>query len=224
MRPVARRKQVAQRSSKVLLYVRVSTEEQVSSGAGIAAQRLALQREAAARGWSEVEWIEDAGYSAGSLDRPALQRALGMLAAGEAGTLVAAKMDRLSRSVVDAAGLMALSDKQGWSLVLLDVGVDTSTAAGRMVANVMAAVAAWERDVIRERTKVALAAKRAAGVRLGRPRVLSDAVYAQVASLRAEGRSYAAIAASLSEAQTPTARGGSVWYPSTVERICKAAA
>lgn len=210
-------------SSKVILYVRVSTEEQASSQAGLNAQRAALTREAEARGWADVEWIEDAGYSAGSMDRPGMQRALGMLTSGEASILAAAKLDRVSRSVIDCAELMSLANETGFGLVLLDIGVDTSTAAGRMVANVMAAVAEWERDTIRERTRVALAAKKAAGVVLGRPRVLSERVYGRIAAMRAGGLTYAAIADTLNAESVPTARGNGRWYPSTVYQIAKAA-
>lgn len=86
---------------RVLGYVRVSTTEQGDSGAGVAAQRAAIQAEADRRGWA-VDWIEDAGYSARSMKRPGISDALARLRRGEADTLVVAKMDRLSRSLVDS--------------------------------------------------------------------------------------------------------------------------
>ncbi len=152
----------------VVGYVRVSTHEQAASGLGLDAQRAAITLAATARGW-QVVWIEDAGYSAKSLRRPGVTRALRMLAKGEAQAIVVAKLDRLSRSVQDFAATMDTARRQGWALVALDLGVDTTTPAGELVANVMAAVAQWERRVIGQRTADALAAKKAQGVRLGGP-------------------------------------------------------
>ncbi len=86
---------------QVIGYVRVSTEEQQRSGAGLAAQRKAIEAECARRGWQLVEVIEDAGYSAWDLKLPGVQIALETLRRGEAGALVVAKLDRLSRSMLD---------------------------------------------------------------------------------------------------------------------------
>src|SRR6266853_6338168 len=108
---------------QVLGYVRVSTEEQSDSGAGLEAQRRAIAAECKRRGWQLVELIEDAGFSAKDLKRPGVQEALRALASGEAGALVVAKLDRLSRSMVDFAGVMAQAQKQGWALVALDCAV-----------------------------------------------------------------------------------------------------
>jgi DNA invertase Pin-like site-specific DNA recombinase len=202
----------------VIGYVRVSTDDQAESGAGLAAQRSAIQAEANLRGWT-VEWVEDAGYSARSLRRPGVERALLALRRGEAGALVVAKLDRLSRSVVDAGNLMHLSKRQGWHLVALDLGVDTSTPTGRLVANVMASVAEWEREIIGQRTREGLAARRASGVRLGRARMASPEVVARIVSARAAGQSFPRIAAALDADAVPTPNGGARWYPSTVARI-----
>ena len=92
---------------RVLGYVRVSTSEQASSGAGLEAQRRAIIAECERRGWHLVETIEDAGYSARDLRRPGIQEALRALEAGEASALVVAKLDRLSRSMLDFSKLMA---------------------------------------------------------------------------------------------------------------------
>ena len=77
---------------QVLGYVRVSTEEQSASGAGLAAQRKAIEAECERRGWELVETIEDRGYSAKDLKRPGIQLALEMLGSGDAGALVVAKL------------------------------------------------------------------------------------------------------------------------------------
>lgn len=81
--------------------------------------------------------------------------------------LIASKLDRVSRSVRDFAGLLDRAQSRGWRLVLLDLG-DTSTAAGEMIANLIASAAQYERRLIGQRTREGLAAKRAQGVRLGR--------------------------------------------------------
>ncbi len=88
---------------QVIPYIRVSTEEQASSGAGLSAQLFAIKVEATARGWTLLPVIEDAGYSAKDLNRPGIQSALEQLDHGDADVLVVAKLDRLSRSMLDFA-------------------------------------------------------------------------------------------------------------------------
>src|SRR5438105_12248783 len=108
---------------QVLVYVRVSSDEQRSSGAGLAARRAAIEDECRRRGWQLVEVIEDAGYSAKDLKRPGVQVALETLQRGEAGALVVAKLDRLSRSMLDFTAEMARARKQGWALAARDGAV-----------------------------------------------------------------------------------------------------
>src|SRR5207248_1975868 len=144
---------------RVLAYVRVSTEEQADSRAGIDAQRAAILAEAARRGWKVLEVVEDAGYSGADLRRPGVQQALSVLAEGDADALVVAKLDRLSRSMLDFAALMNAAQKQGWALVALDLRVDTSTPSGEMMANVLATLPQFERRLLSRRTKEACAAE-----------------------------------------------------------------
>src|SRR6185437_7338010 len=101
-----------------------------------------------------------------NLKRPHLQAALAACRAGEATGLVVAKLDRLSRSLIDFARLLEEAKKHGFNVVALDLGVDLSTPSGEFLANVMASAAQWERRIIGERTKSALAVKRAQGMRL----------------------------------------------------------
>jgi DNA invertase Pin-like site-specific DNA recombinase len=203
---------------QVIGYLRVSTDEQATSGLGLQAQRARIQGEAEHRGW-DVVWHIDEGYSAKNLHRPALTEALTLLAAHEAGALIVAKLDRLSRSVVDFSSTLALAKKQGWSLVLLDLGVDTSTPNGKLVAGLMAQIAEWERDIIAQRTREALAAAKARGQRLGRPRATPDEVVAQVVELHQSGHSLRAIAQTLTDTCVPTTRGAAQWRASTVRRV-----
>lgn len=205
--------------TRALGYLRVSTDEQADSGLGLAAQQAAVSRYAAAHGW-DIEFHTDAGISGKSLDRPALQAALAKLNAKRADVLIVAKLDRVSRSVADFAGVLELAKRRGWSLVAIDLGVDTSTSAGELVANVMASVAQWERRVIGERTSAALRAKVARGEAVGRPRTLPADSLVRLRELRAEGETYAAIADTLNAEAVPTAHGGR-WHATTVARILR---
>jgi DNA invertase Pin-like site-specific DNA recombinase len=200
----------------VIGYVRVSTEEQADSRAGLEAQRAAILAEAERRGWRHVTITEDAGYSGKDLRRPGIVEALDALHRRDASTLVVAKLDRLSRSLLDFSGLMARATREHWALVALDLGVDTTTPQGEMMANVLATFAQFERRLIGQRTRDALAVRRAAGVVLGRPREMPEEVRSRIAAERAAGRSTPAIAEGLNADGVPTAHGGRRWYPSTV--------
>jgi DNA invertase Pin-like site-specific DNA recombinase len=203
---------------RVLAYLRVSTGEQAESGAGIEAQRQAILAEAARRGWSNVEFIEDSGFSGKTINRPGLRAALDMLKRGEATVLVVSKMDRLSRSLLDFVTIMAEAERQGWSLVALDCPADPSTPAGEAMVSVMAAFSQLERRLIGQRTREALAVKRAAGVRLGRPPAIDDAVEQRIRAERASGATLREIADHLNDDGIPTARGGR-WRASTLQRV-----
>jgi DNA invertase Pin-like site-specific DNA recombinase len=209
-------------TSAVVGYARVSTVEQADSGLGLEAQRHAIRSECERRGWELLGIEEDAGWSGKVTSRPGLQRALAACKAGQADGLVVAKLDRLSRSVQHAAQLLAEADREGWALVALDLGVDLSTPAGEVMAHVLAAIAQFERRLIGQRTKDALAVKRAEGVRLGRPQVLSGQVVARIAGERATGRSLQAIADGLNAEGVATAHGGAKWWPSTVGKVLAA--
>jgi len=202
-------------------YVRVSTSEQGTSGLGLDAQRTAIEGEVARRGWDPACIVEDIA-SGKSLDRrPNLAAALEALDRGDAEVLIVAKLDRLSRSLVDFAGLMARARRKGWAVVALDLGVDMTTPAGELVANVIASTAQYERSLIGERTRAALAAKKAQGHRLGRPVALPADVRTRIAHERAEGRTLAAIAEDLTYEGVPTSQGGARWYPSTVQAVLR---
>ena len=162
---------------------------------------------------------EDAGWSDKVATRPGLQRALAACKAGEAGGLVVAKLDWLSRSVQHAAALLAEAEHEGWALVALDLGVDLSTPSGEVMAHVLAAIAQFERRLIGQRTKDALAVRRAQGLRLGRPPVLPAGGADRIAKERREGRALAAIADGLRLDGVATAHGGAAWWPSTVAKV-----
>ena len=205
----------------VLAYLRVSKQEQAESGAGLAAQRASILREAERRGWAEadLDWITDAGFTGRSLRRPGVTAALAMLKAHKADTLVVAKADRLSRSMEDFTRIMADATRERWALVALDMNLDMTTAEGELQAHMLASFAAFERRRIADRTREGLAAKRAAGVVLGRPRTLSQDIVDRIVRERRAGATMTAIADGLNDDGVPTARGGVRWYQSTVRRV-----
>ena len=93
---------------------------------------------------------------------------------------------------------------------------------GELVANVMAAVAQWERRAIGQRTREALAVRRAQGVRLGRPRAIPPDVRARIINARERGLTFRAVAEELNVAQVPTAHGGRAWHAATIRKIVNA--
>jgi DNA invertase Pin-like site-specific DNA recombinase len=204
---------------RVLAYVRVSSEEQADSRAGLEAQRAAIQRECERRGWQVVEVIEDAGFSAKDLKRPGVRAALEELERGRADALVVAKLDRLSRSMLDFTAVMAKAQKQGWALVALDCAVDTTTPAGEAMAHVLATFAQFERRLIGQRTREALAVKRKQGVRLGRPQSISPKLARRIRSMRSRGLTLQAICDKLNSEGVPTPRGGGTWRPTSLRAI-----
>ena len=214
-----RRKPVTGRTEGIVGYVRVSTEEQASSGLGLEAQRTAIIDEAARRGIELLAIYEDGGWSARSLERPGLASTLVALKAGSGSVLVVAKLDRLTRSVHDATGLMKRAESEGWGLVALDVAVDTTTPQGAAMAQILAVFAELERRLIGQRTKDALAVRRSQGVRLGRPSVLAPAVVREIVDARRGGAGWSNIARDLDSRGVPTAHGGVRWYPATVRAV-----
>lgn len=205
----------------VLGYTRVSTAEQATNGVGLAAQEAAIRAECERRGWRLVEVVRDEGASGKSLDRPGLTSALERIAAGEVSGLVAAKLDRLSRSVIDFATLLEWFGQVDATLLALDLAIDTSSPGGRLVANVFASVAEWERQTIGERTKTGLARIRAEGRPISRP-ALADKpeLRERIAGMRAAGETLQGIADSLNRERVPTLRGAAAWTPSSVRSAC----
>jgi DNA invertase Pin-like site-specific DNA recombinase len=203
---------------RVIGYVRVSTEEQGVSRLGLEAQRAAIIAECERHDWTLLEVIQDVGRSGKDLRRPGIMRALDELSRGDATALVVAKLDRLSRSMLDFARIMTTAQKQSWALVALDVQVDTTSPSGEAMAHMLATFSQFERRLISERTKQALAQKRAGGVRLGAPPEIDSPIASRIRKERAAGRTLREIAQRLNEDRVPTARGGR-WHASTLQRV-----
>jgi site-specific DNA recombinase len=227
-------------------YARVSTEDQALTGVSLPVQREKLNAYASLYELELVSIEEDEGVSAKTLDRPALTRAMAMIDRGEADGLLIAKLDRLSRSVRDWDMLISryFGEKGGKQLWSVSDAIDTRTAAGRLVLNVLMSVAQWEREAIAERTRDSLQHKirtraRTGGIlygssidpadprrskKLNLPVGLIDnpeevAVIAMIKAFRAEGRSLRKIASTLTELGIPTKKGGAEWSRSSVQRI-----
>lgn len=208
---------VMEAGTRMIGLVRVSTSEQERSGLGLEAQEAAIRQECERRGWHLADVVVESAVSGRSSKRAGLTEVLERVGRGDVQGVVVAKLDRLSRSVVDFGRILAWLDGVGGYLVALDLGVDTSTPSGRLVANVLASVAEWEADTISARTSAALAAKKERGEPIGRPAVPAE-VGERIRGLRASGATYRAICDTLNSEGVPTARGAAAWSVSAVQR------
>ena len=147
--------------------------------------------------------------------------------------VIIAKLDRLTRSVRDLTDLLERFAKHSVSLVSVGESLDTNSAAGRLILNVMASISQWEREVIGERTRTALAKLRSQGKMTGKPRygwrsvgkglpVVEDAAEQGnleiIRKMRAAGATFSAIAAALNE-RGSTVRSGAAWTVNDVQRV-----
>jgi len=155
-------------NTTVIGYVRVSSEEQATSGLSLDAQRERIRAYCHARGWVLADIVTDAGWSASTLERPGMDTVRTLMRKRLVDAVVSVKLDRMTRSVRDLHALLQLSQETHVGLVSVTENLDTSSAAGRLMVNVLAAMAEWEREVIAERTVAALAVKRQRGERVSR--------------------------------------------------------
>ena len=223
--------------TRLVAYIRVSTADQAESGYSLDAQRHRLEAYAEAMDIQLVAIEVDAGVSAKSIRRPGLQGALARLQAGEADGLLVAKLDRLTRSVGDLSALLAPElFGERYSLLSVADSIDTRTAAGRLVLNVLTSVSQWEREAISERTREGLAEARRQGVEAGaapygyrhvggrrEPVAVQQTAVARMVELRSGGATLRTIAATLQTEGHRPARGDT-WQASTVGKILKRAA
>lgn len=142
---------------KLIGYTRVSIEEQAESVLRLESQRAKIEAYASLYGHEIVTVICDDGYSAKTLERPGIQKALESISRGEADGILTFKIDRLTQSAADMGGLIDkyFGGRSGKTLVSVSEQIDTTTPAGRLVLNVLASVAQWEQEVTAEKTKAA---------------------------------------------------------------------
>lgn len=190
-------------------YRRTSTADQAY---GLGAQTAEIEAEAVRRGWT-LRWFQDQASGRSASARPGLQAALAAIRTGECRGLVVGKLDRVARSTRDFLGLWDDAAASGWSLVALNLPeAEPGSPWGRFLRVLFAAVSELEADLISERTREALREARARGVRPGPPSALPPEVTTQIGLLRAQGASYGAIAARLTEQGIPTPAGAHQWH------------
>lgn len=226
--------------ARVVIYCRCSTEGQATDGVSLDVQRARCEAQAVASDLAVVATFTDAA-SGKNLARPGLQAALTALNEGRADALLVLDLSRLTRSVRDLGALLDEFFRERFALLSVADSIDTRTAGGRLVLNVLASVSQWEREAVAERTSRALQHLRSQGVRLGaRPvetryrvgtdgkRVRDDeerlvleqdeegaATVARAVALKRQGLSLRAVAATLSAEGRRTAKGGR-WAAETV--------
>jgi len=213
------RKSQSRNESAAVIYCRVSAlESQAEADNSLEQQERTLRAAAEAAGYSELLVISE--RHTGSKTQPELERALGLLAAGDAAALFAAKIDRLSRK--GAADVLRIADKaerEGWRLVVADVALDTATLVGRLVLTILAGVAEMESRRRSERMTEYHSARRArgeiAGATYGVRTAASDKAVALIVLRRDAGASWASITAELNERGMDDRR----WHPTAVRRV-----
>lgn len=219
-----------------VIYTRVSTTGQAEEGVSLDAQ------EAKARAWAEANGYQvrgvyrDAGLSGSrASNRPGLQAALAE-ACGSGAALVCYSLSRLARSTRDALDIAERLDKAGADLVSLTERIDTSSAAGKMIFRLLSVLAEFERDLVSERTRAALAFKAGRGERTGEipfgyrladdgvhvePDAQEGAILGELRELRAAGFSFQRIAAELNARGVPTKKG-KAWTWQTTRKVLAA--
>ena len=138
-------------------YVRVSTEDQAQNGVSLDSQEEKVRAYCVAKDWILIGIERDEGQSAKDLNRLGIQRIIMGCRNREFDVIVILKLDRLTRSVKDLGYLVEdVFNKNGVAFSSLQDNFDTTTANGRLVMNILATIAQWERDVIAERTRDAV--------------------------------------------------------------------
>ncbi len=214
-------------------YVRVSTREQTTEGHSLGAQESRLRALAAGQGVELGRVFVDAGYSAGTLKRPAVRELLAALQRGEVTALYVTRLDRLCRSLADLLAIVKLCEKHAVALISASEAIDTGSPAGRMMLSMLGAFAEFERARISERiSDVAfdLRSRRQAYCRYepfgykrqGADLVLDSTEQAALVTMRRmhdDGASYRQIAQWLTE--NGIRPKGQAWYASSVRDVLR---
>lgn len=222
---------------KAIGYIRVSHESQVETGLSLDAQRAKIEAYAALKDLSLVEIIEDAGISAKNLKRPGMQRVLELAHRKEVEAVIILKLDRMFRNTVDALETARMFDKKGIALHSIAESLDTHSALGKFFFTLTAALAEMERGLIGERTRTALAQKKARGEKTGGhvpygfslvgKRLVPDAreqeVLQRMSALRKQGMSFQRVA-DLLNAEGILTKKGTAWDRARVFKTLQNAA
>lgn len=231
-------------SLDVVGYVRVSGDEQAKKGISLDTQREKLELYARFKGLNLVRIVADEGWSAKDLKRPGVVELLRMMDEKEIGGVLIYKLDRLTRSLKDWSFLIDayFGDKTGIKLFSVGDDINTQSAAGRLVLNLLMSVAQWERETNAERTTDNLATHKAKGRRAGKllygyridpdgplstrghpvgliPDPAEQATIRLMEELDARGMSLRAICHHLEELGIETKEGSRIWSPSSIRNI-----
>ncbi|MHC4695333.1 MAG: recombinase family protein [Planctomycetota bacterium] len=225
---------------KAIGYTRCSTQEQADSGLGLDAQTERIRAYCTLKGLKLIDIITDAGVSGGKplASREGGQRLLTAIHKRKADSVVMLKLDRGFRNATDCLATVEAWDKSHIALHVIDLGgnaIDTTSAAGRFMLVVLAGAAEMERNLTRERTKSAMAVKRANGQRVGSvpygfdlgqdgislvPNESEQVVIEDIKAMRAGGMTLKGIASELTDRGVPTKTGRSRgWSHQSVKRI-----
>lgn len=218
-----------------IAYLRVSTVGQAADGVSLEAQRARVEAWAISNGRELAALHVDAGISgARTANRPALAAALRQ-ACRARGVLVVYSLSRLARSTRDAIDIAERLDRAGADLVSLTEQIDTTTASGKMVFRMLAVLAEFERDLVAERTRGALAHLRRQGHRISRfaplgydldgsrvvPNAAEQGVLATIRRLHSNGLSLRQIGTELSARGISTKNGSRAWSPNVIRAALK---
>ncbi|WP_262299673.1 recombinase family protein [Microvirga sesbaniae] len=226
----------AEVASKAVGYIRVSSEEQASSGFGLTTQEAAIKAFAASQGYELLEVVSDPGVSGATKpgDREGFRRIVEMAEQGAFSVLLVWKFDRLARQIVYAVtAANDLQEQHGVQLRSVTEPIDTATPMGRTVFAILAGMAEQERQVITERTFLGRREKASRGGFAGGAAPLgyrkdrqgglvedqerADTVR-RIFAMKGEGATLQSIANVLNTDGVPTARGGK-WWPATVRYV-----
>lgn len=197
------------------LYHRASTPDQDPTIARAELRELAVRR-----GYAVALDVEETGSGARN-DRPGLQQVLEAARRGKVRVVLVWKLDRFGRSLIDLLANIEMLTKAGCTFVAITQGLEIrpgGDSASMLLLRMLGAVAEYERDLIRERTVLGMAAARRRGVHVGRPRVdVPTDLVAAVAALRQQGAGWPTICRMVEEAGHPASED-------TLRRLIKAAA
>ena len=213
-------------AARLVGYARLSKSN--AAGHGLDVQRQAIEDYCTRQGCSLLRIESDDGASGRSTNgRPGFSAALDACRSGDADGVIAAKLDRLTRSLLDFASLVEDAQKYRYAVVVIDQAFDLSTPSGEAMAGMLAVFAQWERRTISERTRNALALVKENGSKSGRPignRNPSwrapDSLERRIKAMRDGGMTLRGIAEALEREGVPTMRGGR-WQAETVRVIAK---
>jgi DNA invertase Pin-like site-specific DNA recombinase len=196
---------------------------QAEDGMSLGAQERQLIASAEGAGYEAVILREEGRSGKSIQGRPVLRKALEDLDSGKARALYVTRLDRLARSTRDFLSIIDRSNNNDWRLVMLDLGLDTTTANGRFVVTIMSAMAEMERGMISARQKDVHQDRREQGKvwgkDLGPKSKMTDFTKKKVYDSRNSGMSFGAIADLLNSESIPTTNGGKRWYASAVRHV-----